>query len=189
MLLQPLAPVSSPAVAFRQIATCSRQRTHVRRHQKPLQRAQQPRRCCSWQHSATATAPRPSNCPQAAPDGSGGVEPVTLQQSSAHQLAELMHLLAQQVTAWLDEEWLPQDVHRDLGDAAAEARTLRTIAYADNAASTWLTSLTGFGASSVAYCWTPFISSAAVADNVLKSCCRRMQGSASEGKRTWDRSC
>jgi len=58
----------------------------------------------------------------------GGVEPITLQQPTAQQLTEQREQLAQQVTAWLDDEWLPQAVHKDLGDAAAEARHRATIA-------------------------------------------------------------
>ena len=48
------------------------------------------------------------------------VEPIVLAEPTAQQLSEQTQRLARQVTAWLDDEWLPQDVHRDLGDAAAE---------------------------------------------------------------------
>ena len=49
-----------------------------------------------------------------------GVEPIVLAEPTAQQLSEQTQRLARQVTAWLDDEWLPQDVHRNPGDAAAE---------------------------------------------------------------------
>lgn len=43
-------------------------------------------------------------------DGPESLEPTT-------------RLIATTITQWLDEEWTPLEVHKDLGDAAADVRT------------------------------------------------------------------
>ena len=64
------------------------------------------------------------NVPCAAADRQGGgVDTIVLSLFTAQQLGEQTQQLARQVTAWLDDEWLPQAVHRDLGDAAAQVRS------------------------------------------------------------------
>jgi hypothetical protein len=76
-------------------------------------------RSASW----SSARPRGVTVPRSAADRQGGgVEPLVLAQPTAQQLGEQTQRLARQVTAWLDDEWLPQDVHRDLGSAAAEVR-------------------------------------------------------------------
>ena len=102
------------------LATRFAHSTDVRLRCEDSQRLWQRLEFRSWQCSCSHRASRPPHCPRAALDGYGGVEPVTLQQLTAQQLAEKRELLTQQVTTWLDDEWLPQAVHQDLGDAAAE---------------------------------------------------------------------
>ena len=57
-------------------------------------------------------------------DGELDVQPVLLgAEPSTEQLGREQEWLAKQISSWLDEEWMPLDVHAGLGAAAGQART------------------------------------------------------------------
>ena len=134
MLIKPRDPSACRAFTCARVSpppcliTRLRQCRDLRRRSGKLQREWKLLQLRTWQHSCSRRVSRRPYSPHAASDGHGDVEPITLQQSTAQQLAEQRDQLAQQMTAWLDDEWLPQAVHKDLGDAAAEARQRATNA-------------------------------------------------------------
>ena len=139
MLVKPLDALAERAVISARIPppssliTCLWRCTDVGHYRQQAQRVQPRHGARSPPLSFIALlVARSKYRARAAPDGNGSVEPIILQQPSAQKLDDQTKRLAQQVAAWLDDEWLPQDVHRDLGNAAAEVRHLaESISSAD----------------------------------------------------------